>query len=168
MGQIYHRRRHLPGDLLNLLGGKLKPGDGLLRSNNYVKRFNKRRHQKTLDAIRSKCRWIKHREAFTPCTGRRTLQVTWTDPHLSIWRVEPSMGYYGTSQCEGKSWKTEIHRISLYHKRSISDLFVFNLWFFLNPRKQHQYHIVLVPLISLFYNTLVENCINFMMLLLHK
>lgn len=40
--------------------------------------------------------------------------------------------------------------------------------FFLNPRKQHQYHIVLVPLISLFYNTLVENCINFMMLLLHK
>ncbi|KAJ8264108.1 hypothetical protein GJAV_G00145270 [Gymnothorax javanicus] len=46
MGQIYHRRRHLSNDLLNLLGGRLKPGDGLLRSNNYVKRFNKRRHQK--------------------------------------------------------------------------------------------------------------------------
>ncbi|KAM9857563.1 UPF0450 protein C17orf58 homolog [Aulostomus maculatus] len=56
MGQIYHRRRHLPNDLLNLLGGRLKPGDGLLRSNNYVKRFNKRRHQKTLDATRSRCR----------------------------------------------------------------------------------------------------------------
>ncbi|XP_022061141.1 UPF0450 protein C17orf58 homolog isoform X2 [Acanthochromis polyacanthus] len=56
MGQIYHRRRHLPSDLLNLLGGKLKPGDGLLRSNNYVKRFNKRRHQKALDATRSRCR----------------------------------------------------------------------------------------------------------------
>ncbi|KAM6939540.1 uncharacterized protein FYW49_007688 [Xenentodon cancila] len=56
MGQIYHRRRHLPSDLLSLLGGKLKPGDGLLRSNNYIKRFNKRRHQKALEATRSKCR----------------------------------------------------------------------------------------------------------------
>ncbi|XP_071382068.1 UPF0450 protein C17orf58 homolog [Centroberyx affinis] len=56
MGQIYHRRRHLPNDLLTLLGGKLKPGDGLLRSNNYVKRFNKRRHQKALEATRSRCR----------------------------------------------------------------------------------------------------------------
>ncbi|XP_069023388.1 UPF0450 protein C17orf58 homolog [Embiotoca jacksoni] len=56
MGQLYHRRRHLPNDLLNLLGSKLKPGDGLLRSNNYVKRFNKRRHQKALEATRSKCR----------------------------------------------------------------------------------------------------------------
>ncbi|XP_076027203.1 uncharacterized protein LOC143016652 [Genypterus blacodes] len=56
MGQIYHRRRHLPNDLLALLGGKLKPGDGLLRSNNYVKRFNKRRHQKVLEVTFSKCR----------------------------------------------------------------------------------------------------------------
>ncbi|KAM4603899.1 UPF0450 protein C17orf58 homolog [Polymixia lowei] len=56
MGQIYHRRRHLPSDLLTLLGGKLKPGDGLLRSNNYVKRFNKRRHQKALEATRARCR----------------------------------------------------------------------------------------------------------------
>ncbi|KAJ0033152.1 hypothetical protein NQD34_000259 [Periophthalmus magnuspinnatus] len=56
MGQIYHRRRHLPSDLLLLVGGKLKPGDGLLRSNNYIKRFNKRRHQKAVDATRSKCR----------------------------------------------------------------------------------------------------------------
>ncbi|XP_068607125.1 UPF0450 protein C17orf58 homolog [Brachionichthys hirsutus] len=56
MGHIYHRRRHLPSDLLNLLGGKLKPGDGLLRSNNYIKRFNKRRHQKALEATRSRCR----------------------------------------------------------------------------------------------------------------
>ncbi|MEQ2235483.1 hypothetical protein ILYODFUR_002850 [Ilyodon furcidens] len=56
MGQIYHRRRHLPIDLLTLLAGKLKPGDGLLRSSNYVKRFNKRRHQKALEAVRSRCR----------------------------------------------------------------------------------------------------------------
>lgn len=56
MGHIYHRRRHLPNDLLNLLGGKLKPGDGLLLSSNYIKRFNKRRHQKALEATRSRCR----------------------------------------------------------------------------------------------------------------
>ncbi|KAJ8283659.1 hypothetical protein COCON_G00025090 [Conger conger] len=56
MGQIYHRRRHLPNDLLALLGGRLKPGDGILRSNNYVKRFNKRRHQKAQEASRSRCR----------------------------------------------------------------------------------------------------------------
>ncbi|KAL4648022.1 hypothetical protein GN956_G8293 [Arapaima gigas] len=56
MGQIYHRRRHLPNDLLGLLGGRLKPGDGLLRSNSYVKRFNKRRHQKVQEVSRSKCR----------------------------------------------------------------------------------------------------------------
>ncbi|XP_004539275.3 uncharacterized protein LOC101466841 [Maylandia zebra] len=56
MGQIYHRRRHLPSELLNLLGGKLKPGDGILRSNSYVKRYNKRRHQKALEATRSRCR----------------------------------------------------------------------------------------------------------------
>ncbi|KAG9277461.1 hypothetical protein AMEX_G7468 [Astyanax mexicanus] len=56
MGQIYHRRRHLPSNLLALVGGKLKPGDGLLRSNNYVKRYNKRRHQKAQEATRSRCR----------------------------------------------------------------------------------------------------------------
>ncbi|XP_030590625.1 uncharacterized protein LOC115783766 isoform X2 [Archocentrus centrarchus] len=56
MGQIYHRRRHLPTDLLNVLGSKLKPGDGILRSNSYVKRYNKRRHQKALEATHSRCR----------------------------------------------------------------------------------------------------------------
>ncbi|XP_060774127.1 UPF0450 protein C17orf58 homolog isoform X1 [Neoarius graeffei] len=56
MGHIYHRRRHLPSSLLTLLGGKLKPGDGVLRSNSYVKRYNKRRHQKAQEAMRSRCR----------------------------------------------------------------------------------------------------------------
>lgn len=56
MGQIYHRRRHLPSNLLNLLLGKLKPGDGVLRSNSYIKRFNKWRHQKVSEATRSRCR----------------------------------------------------------------------------------------------------------------
>lgn len=79
MGQIYHRRRHLPNDLLNLLGGKLKPGDGLLRSNNYVKRFNKRRHQKALEATRSRCRWTQHETIWPPAAGKKTLQLMWTD-----------------------------------------------------------------------------------------
>ncbi|XP_048869234.1 UPF0450 protein C17orf58 homolog [Brienomyrus brachyistius] len=56
MGQIYHRRRHITNDLLALLGGKLKPGDGVIRSNSYVKRFNKRRHQKAQEASRLRCR----------------------------------------------------------------------------------------------------------------
>ncbi|XP_062854193.1 UPF0450 protein C17orf58 homolog [Trichomycterus rosablanca] len=56
MGQIYHRRRHLPANLLALVGGSLKPGDGVLRSSNYVKRYNKRRHQKAQEAMRSRCR----------------------------------------------------------------------------------------------------------------
>nr|XP_061843823.1 UPF0450 protein C17orf58 homolog [Nerophis lumbriciformis] len=56
MGQIYHRRRHLPADLLTLLGGRLKAGDGILRSNNYVRRFNKRKHQKVVEATHTRCR----------------------------------------------------------------------------------------------------------------
>ncbi|GAA6069451.1 UPF0450 protein C17orf58 homolog, partial [Tachysurus ichikawai] len=56
MGHIYHRKRHLSSSLLALLGGKLKPGDGVLRSNSYVKRYNKRRHQKAQEAVRSRCR----------------------------------------------------------------------------------------------------------------
>uniref|UniRef100_A0AAY4A9B4 NTR domain-containing protein n=2 Tax=Denticeps clupeoides TaxID=299321 RepID=A0AAY4A9B4_9TELE len=55
MGQIYHRRRHLPIDVLALVGGKLKPGDGLLRSSNYVKRYNKRRHQAVVEVTSLRC-----------------------------------------------------------------------------------------------------------------
>ncbi|MBN3299113.1 UPF0450 protein C17orf58 homolog [Amia ocellicauda] len=56
MGQIYHRRRHLSSELLALLAGRLKPGDGLIRSNSYVKRFNKRRDGKVQEAVRTRCR----------------------------------------------------------------------------------------------------------------
>ncbi|TSK62596.1 UPF0450 protein C17orf58 [Bagarius yarrelli] len=56
MGHIYHRRRHLPSSLFTILGGKLKPGDGVLRSTSYVKRYNKRKHQKVQEAMRSRCR----------------------------------------------------------------------------------------------------------------
>lgn len=79
MGQIYHRRRHLPSDLLNLLGGKLKPGDGILRSNSYVKRYNKRRHQKALEATRSRCRWTRDKTIAPRCRGRDTAaDVNWS------------------------------------------------------------------------------------------
>lgn len=78
MGQIYHRRRYLPGDLVNLLGGKLKPGDGLLRSNNYIKRFNKRRHQKALEATHSRCRWSQD-QTVAPAAGEETLQLPCLD-----------------------------------------------------------------------------------------
>lgn len=79
MGQIYHRRRHLPSELLNLLGGKLKPGDGILRSNSYVKRYNKRRHQKALEATRSRCRWTRDKTIAPRCRGRDTAaDVNWS------------------------------------------------------------------------------------------
>ncbi|KAG8505081.1 UPF0450 protein C17orf58, partial [Galemys pyrenaicus] len=44
MGHIYHKRRQLPTALLQVLRGRLRPGDGLLRSSSsYVKRFNRKR-----------------------------------------------------------------------------------------------------------------------------
>ncbi|XP_067403441.1 UPF0450 protein C17orf58 homolog isoform X2 [Emydura macquarii macquarii] len=57
MGQIYHKRRQLPAPLLAVLRGRLRPGDGLLRSSsNYVKRFNRKRDRKVQGAAHSKCR----------------------------------------------------------------------------------------------------------------
>ncbi|NXY46605.1 CQ058 protein, partial [Ceuthmochares aereus] len=55
MGRVYHKRRQIPADLLPLLRGRLRPGDGLLQSSvSYVKRFNRKRHHK-VQAARSKC-----------------------------------------------------------------------------------------------------------------
>ncbi|RXN00900.1 UPF0450 protein C17orf58-like [Acipenser ruthenus] len=56
MAQIYHRRRHLSSELLALLAPRLRPGDGLVRSNSYVKRFNRKRDQRVQEAAYSKCR----------------------------------------------------------------------------------------------------------------
>ncbi|XP_050776664.1 UPF0450 protein C17orf58 homolog isoform X4 [Gopherus flavomarginatus] len=57
MGQIYHKRRQLPAPLLQFLRGRLRPGDGLLRSgSNYVKRFNRKRDRKVQGAAHTKCR----------------------------------------------------------------------------------------------------------------
>ncbi|XP_053938893.1 UPF0450 protein C17orf58 homolog isoform X2 [Cuculus canorus] len=56
MGRVYYKRRQMPADLLPLLRGRLRPGDGLLQSSSsYVKRFNRKRHHK-VQAARSKCR----------------------------------------------------------------------------------------------------------------
>ncbi|XP_064007813.1 UPF0450 protein C17orf58 homolog [Pogoniulus pusillus] len=56
MGQIYHKRRQIPANLLQFLRGRLRPGDGLLRSSSsYVKRFNRKRNRK-VQAAHTKCR----------------------------------------------------------------------------------------------------------------
>ncbi|XP_005993786.2 UPF0450 protein C17orf58 homolog [Latimeria chalumnae] len=56
MGQIYHKRERLPQTVLELVAGKMKPGDGLLRSSDYVKRFNRKRDQKMKAAAQRKCK----------------------------------------------------------------------------------------------------------------
>ncbi|XP_044103552.1 UPF0450 protein C17orf58 homolog isoform X3 [Neovison vison] len=56
MGHIYHKRRQLPTTLLQVLRGRLRPGDGLLRSgNSYVKRFNRKRNGQVQSAIHTQC-----------------------------------------------------------------------------------------------------------------
>ncbi|KAM6376834.1 UPF0450 protein C17orf58 homolog isoform 2-T2 [Pluvialis apricaria] len=56
MGRIYHKRRQIPANLLQFLRGRLRPGDGLLRSSSsYVKRFNRKRNRK-VQAAHTKCR----------------------------------------------------------------------------------------------------------------
>ncbi|XP_075297042.1 UPF0450 protein C17orf58 homolog isoform X2 [Opisthocomus hoazin] len=56
MGRIYHKRREIPANLLQFLRGRLRPGDGWLRSSSsYVKRFNRKRNRK-VQAAHSKCR----------------------------------------------------------------------------------------------------------------
>ncbi|XP_062886895.1 UPF0450 protein C17orf58 homolog [Mobula hypostoma] len=46
MGLIYHRRYPLPTWVQERVIGRLKPGDGLVKSSSYVRRFNKKRDQK--------------------------------------------------------------------------------------------------------------------------
>ncbi|KAM5273365.1 UPF0450 protein C17orf58 homolog [Ctenodactylus gundi] len=56
MGHIYHKRRQLPTALLQVLRGRLRPGDGLLRSgSSYVKRFNRKRDRQVQGAVRTQC-----------------------------------------------------------------------------------------------------------------
>ncbi|XP_023507432.2 UPF0450 protein C17orf58 homolog isoform X2 [Equus przewalskii] len=56
MGHIYHKRRQLPPALLQVLRGRLRPGDGLLRSSSsYVKRFNRKRDGQVQGAVHTQC-----------------------------------------------------------------------------------------------------------------
>ncbi|KAM7067195.1 UPF0450 protein C17orf58 homolog [Molossus nigricans] len=56
MGHIYHKRRQLPTALLQVVRGRLRPGDGLLpSSNSYVKRFNRKRDVQVQGAIHTQC-----------------------------------------------------------------------------------------------------------------
>nr|XP_048301622.1 UPF0450 protein C17orf58 homolog [Myodes glareolus] len=56
MGHIYHKRRQLPTALLQVLRGRLRPGDGLLRdSSSYVKRFNRKREWQVRNASHARC-----------------------------------------------------------------------------------------------------------------
>ncbi|NXN27524.1 CQ058 protein, partial [Nycticryphes semicollaris] len=55
MGQIYHKRRQIPANLLRFLRGLLRPGDGLLRSSSYMKRFNRKRNHR-VQVARTTCR----------------------------------------------------------------------------------------------------------------
>uniref|UniRef100_A0A8C4FE78 Chromosome 17 open reading frame 58 n=1 Tax=Catagonus wagneri TaxID=51154 RepID=A0A8C4FE78_9CETA len=56
MGHIYHKRRQLPTALLQVLRGRLRPGDGLVRSSSsYVKRFNRKRDGQVQGAAHTQC-----------------------------------------------------------------------------------------------------------------
>ncbi|KAF6092534.1 hypothetical protein HJG60_001705 [Phyllostomus discolor] len=56
MGHIYHKRRQLPAALLQILRGRLRPGDGLLlSSSSYVKRFNRKRDVQVQSAVHTQC-----------------------------------------------------------------------------------------------------------------
>ncbi|XP_018089387.1 UPF0450 protein C17orf58 homolog isoform X2 [Xenopus laevis] len=56
MGQIYHKRIIFPQAMQHLLGGRLRAGDGFIKSSSYVQRFNRKRGRKVLAAAHSKCR----------------------------------------------------------------------------------------------------------------
>ncbi|XP_004707602.2 UPF0450 protein C17orf58 homolog [Echinops telfairi] len=56
MGHVYHKRRQLPAALLRVLRGRVRPGDGLLRSSSsYVKRFNRKRDGQVQGASNTQC-----------------------------------------------------------------------------------------------------------------
>ncbi|XP_078081904.1 UPF0450 protein C17orf58 homolog [Mustelus asterias] len=55
MGLIYHRRYSLPTWVQERVSGRLKPGDGLVRSSSYVRRYNKKRDQRVQLVRDEKC-----------------------------------------------------------------------------------------------------------------
>ncbi|KAF6298125.1 hypothetical protein mRhiFer1_001738 [Rhinolophus ferrumequinum] len=56
MGHIYHKRRQFPTALLQVLRGRLRPGDGLLwGGSSYVNRFNRKRDGQVQGAVHTQC-----------------------------------------------------------------------------------------------------------------
>ncbi|XP_060058572.1 UPF0450 protein C17orf58 homolog isoform X1 [Erinaceus europaeus] len=58
MGHIYHKRRQLPTALLQVLRGRVRPGDGLLllgSSGSYARRFNRKRDGRVQGAVHTQC-----------------------------------------------------------------------------------------------------------------
>ncbi|XP_067860581.1 uncharacterized protein [Heptranchias perlo] len=55
MGLIYHRRYSLPTWVQERVSGRLKPGDGLVKSSSYVRRYNRKRDQKVQLVRDGKC-----------------------------------------------------------------------------------------------------------------
>ncbi|XP_023569886.1 UPF0450 protein C17orf58 homolog [Octodon degus] len=93
MGRIYHRRRQLPAALLQVLRGRLRPGDGLVRSGSgYVRRFNRTRERQMQTDHRS----TKHQRPSRDDTrtdreanGNSLRQNVLTSPLLpQTWHVE--------------------------------------------------------------------------------
>uniref|UniRef100_A0A8C5R5K9 CQ058 protein n=1 Tax=Leptobrachium leishanense TaxID=445787 RepID=A0A8C5R5K9_9ANUR len=56
MGQIYHKRMELPSSIQEMVSGRLRPGDGLVRSSSYVRRFNRKKERKVLAIAHNKCK----------------------------------------------------------------------------------------------------------------
>ncbi|NWR70017.1 CQ058 protein, partial [Centropus unirufus] len=55
MGRVYQGRGQVPAELLQVLRGRLRPGDGLLwGSSSFVKRFNSKRSRR-VQVARSRC-----------------------------------------------------------------------------------------------------------------
>ncbi|XP_038632977.1 uncharacterized protein LOC119953150 isoform X1 [Scyliorhinus canicula] len=55
MGLIYHRRYTLPIWVQERVSGRLKPGDGVVRSSSYVRRYNRKRDQRIQLVRDGKC-----------------------------------------------------------------------------------------------------------------
>ncbi|XP_048411218.1 UPF0450 protein C17orf58 homolog isoform X2 [Stegostoma tigrinum] len=55
MGLIYHRRYILPTWAQERVSGRLKPGDGLVKSSSYASRYNRKRDQRVQLARDGKC-----------------------------------------------------------------------------------------------------------------
>jgi hypothetical protein len=71
MGHLYHKRRQLPAALLQVLRGRLRPGDGLLgRSSSYVAFMVYKRLAIQLRRKRSRCDGVFYNWAYSDFTNK--------------------------------------------------------------------------------------------------